>query len=44
MSDYKHGEMNTDEQEKTYKGFLSGAKWLTGVSIGILVFLAVFNS
>ncbi len=44
MSDYKYGEMNTDEQEKTYAGFLTGAKWLTGISIAILVFLAVFNS
>ncbi len=44
MSDYKHGEMDIEEQEKTYAGFLTGAKWLTGISIAILVFLAVFNS
>ncbi len=44
MSDHKHGEMNTDEQKRVYLGFLSGAKWLTGVSIGVLVFLAIFNS
>ncbi len=44
MSDHKHGEMDTDEQVRTYAGFLTGTKWLTGISIGILVFLAVFNS
>ena len=44
MSDHKHGEMNTDEQARTYAGFLTGAKWLAGISIAILVFMAVFNS
>lgn len=44
MSDYKHGDMDTEEQSRTFDGFISGAKWLTGISIAILVFLAVFNS
>lgn len=44
MSDHTHGEMNTEEQERTYQGFLTGAKWLSGLSIAVLVFLAVFNS
>ena len=44
MSDYKHGEMDTKEQEAAYAGFLTGIKWLAGISIFVLVFLAVFNS
>ncbi len=44
MSDYKHGTMNVSNQEKTYAGFIKGGIWLGGVSIGILVFLAIFNS
>ncbi len=44
MSDHNHGDMNTDEQKRTYMGFLSGAKWLAGISTAVLVFLAIFNS
>ncbi len=44
MSEYKHGSMDISHQEKTFKGFIKGSLWLTYVSIGILVFLAVFNS
>lgn len=44
MSDYKHGSMDTSDQEKTYVGFIKGGIWLAGVSIGVLVFLAIFNS
>jgi len=44
MSEHKHGSMNIENQEKTYSGFIKGGIWLAGVSIGILVFLAIFNS
>ncbi len=44
MSDYKHGTMDVSNQEKTFAGFVKGGIWLGGISIGILVFLAVFNS
>ncbi|MBL4806687.1 MAG: aa3-type cytochrome c oxidase subunit IV [Rhodobacteraceae bacterium] len=44
MSDYKHGEMSTTEQEKTYAGFIKGTIWLSGICIGILVFMAIFTS
>ena len=44
MSEYKHGSMDVSNQEKTFKGFIKGGLWLTYISIGILVFLAVFNS
>jgi len=44
MSEYKHGSMDTHNQEKTFAGFIKGGIWLAGISIGVLVFLAIFNS
>jgi len=44
MADYKHGTMDIERQQKTFQGFVKGGIWLGLVSIGILVFLAVFNS
>ncbi|HIP22358.1 MAG TPA: aa3-type cytochrome c oxidase subunit IV [Rhodobacteraceae bacterium] len=44
MSEYKHGTMDVNNQEKTFAGFIKGCIWISGISIGILVFLAVFNS
>lgn len=44
MSDYQHGEMETQEQEKTYHGFLKLGRISLYICLGILIFLAVFNS
>jgi hypothetical protein len=44
MGDYKHGQMNIDEQKKTFEGFINVIIWVTCISIGVLLFLAVFNS
>ncbi|MBL1438140.1 MAG: aa3-type cytochrome c oxidase subunit IV [Rhodobacteraceae bacterium] len=44
MSEYKHGTMDVSNQEKTFAGFITGCIWIGGISIGILVFLAIFNS
>ena len=44
MAEHKHGEMNTQEQEKTFEGFVRYTIWGIVVSIGILLFLAIFNS
>ena len=44
MSEHKHGSMDIQSQEAAFKGFIKGGIWLCGVSIGILVFLAIFNS
>ena len=44
MSEYKHGSMDVSNQQKTFAGFVKGIIWLSGISIGVLVFLAVFNS
>jgi len=44
MAEHKHGTMDTKEQEKTFDGFV---RWSTRVaifSIGVLIFLAIFNS
>jgi hypothetical protein len=42
--EYKHGEMDITEKEKTFQGFIKFFVWLFGISIGILIFLALFNS
>lgn len=44
MSEHKHGSMDISNQEKTFAGFIKGGIWLSGISIGVLVFLAIFNS
>lgn len=44
MAEYKHGSMNIEAQEKTFAGFVKGGIWLAATAIGILIFLAIFNS
>lgn len=44
MAEYKHGEMDITEQEKTFAGFIKVSIWVTCLSLGVLVFLAIFNS
>jgi hypothetical protein len=44
MAEHKHGEMDVKEQEKTFEGFIRYTIWGIVVSIGILLFLAIFNS
>ena len=39
---HKHGEMDVSDHEKTFVGFIRAATWVAGVSIGILIFLAIF--
>ncbi|MCI5110120.1 MAG: aa3-type cytochrome c oxidase subunit IV [Marivita sp.] len=44
MAEHKHGSMDITTQEKTFDGFI---RWSTRVaifSIGVLIFLAIFNS
>jgi hypothetical protein len=44
MANYKHGSMNVSSQEHTFEGFI---RWVIRVSvfaIGVLIFLALFNS
>ncbi|MDG2339867.1 MAG: aa3-type cytochrome c oxidase subunit IV [Paracoccaceae bacterium] len=44
MAEHKHGEMNSDDQERTFNGFISFTTRTAIVCIAVLVFLAVFNS
>ena len=44
MAKHEHGSMDTETHEKTYAGFIKASTWVAGVSIGILIFMAVFNS
>lgn len=44
MAEHEHGTMNTDVQEKTYMGFIKASSYVAAASIGILIFLALFNS
>jgi hypothetical protein len=42
--EHKHGSMDITAQEKTFSGFLRACIWVAGVSIGILIFLALVNA
>ncbi len=44
MSDHKHGEMDVTEHEKTFAGFIKVSAWVVYLSIGALIFMAIFNS
>lgn len=44
MDDYKHGEGNIEVQENTFAGFIKMVSWGAGISVGILIFLAIFNT
>jgi len=44
MAKHEHGSMDTTTQEKTFAGFLRLSAWVAGISIGILIFLALVNS
>ena len=44
MAEHEHGSMDTSAQEKTFAGFIRASIWVAGVSIGILIFLALVNS
>jgi hypothetical protein len=42
--EHKQGTMDIRTQEKTFAGFVRMVTWGIGISIGILVFLALANS
>jgi len=44
MAEHKHGSMDIREQEKTFDGFIRWVVWGAGISIGILVFVALVNA
>lgn len=44
MAQHEHGTMDITAQKKTFDGFIRWAIWVSAVSIGILIFLALVNS
>ena len=43
MANHEHGKMDITEQEKTFDGFIKVSIWVTCISIGVLLFLALVN-
>ena len=44
MAEYKHGSMDIEVQKKTFDGFVKASIYVAAVAIGVLIFLAIFNS
>ncbi len=44
MAEHKPGSMDIRAQEKTFAGFIKMVTWGAGISIGILIFLALANA
>lgn len=43
MAEHKHGSMDIRAQEKTFAGFVKMSMWVAGISIAVLIFLALVN-
>lgn len=44
MAEHKPGSMDITTQEKTFEGFIRYSARGAAISIGVLIFLAIFNS
>jgi hypothetical protein len=44
MAEHKHGTMDITTQEKTFEGFIHACIRVAAFAIGVLIFLAIFNS
>lgn len=44
MAEHEQGSMSVKAQEKTFSGFVRLVTWSAGISIGILIFLALVNA
>ena len=44
MAKHEHGKMDIRGHEKTFAGFVRLSTWGAGISIGILIFLALTNA
>ncbi|GHC66044.1 aa3-type cytochrome c oxidase subunit IV [Neogemmobacter tilapiae] len=44
MAEHKHGSMDIRDHEKTFAGFLRLVTWGAGISIGIVIFMALANA
>jgi hypothetical protein len=43
-TEHKHGTMPITEQEKTFAGFVRMVGWGIGISLGVLILLALLNA
>lgn len=43
-TEYVRGEMDTQEQERTFHGFIKFAGWTLALSIGAVIFAALANA
>lgn len=43
-NEHKHGTMDIRAQEKTFEGFIRLSIWVAGISIAVLVFMALANA
>lgn len=43
MSKHKHGEMDITAHEKTFEGFIRAVAWTAGLSIVVLILIALIN-
>lgn len=44
MAEHQHGSMDISGHEKTYNGFIRLVTWGAGLSIAVLIVLAITNS
>ena len=44
ITEYTRGEMDTQEQERTFRGFVKFAAWTMIISILVVIFLALANA
>jgi len=40
MAEYKHGSMDTREQERTFAGLVKAAAWVIAITLLVLIFLS----
>ncbi|WP_423207447.1 aa3-type cytochrome c oxidase subunit IV [Paracoccus yeei] len=44
VTEHKHGSMDISDHQKTFAGFIRVSTWVAGLSIAVLIFLALANS
>ena len=44
VTEHKHGEMDIRDHQKTFAGFIKASTWVAGLSIAVLIFMALANS
>jgi hypothetical protein len=44
MADHKHGNMDIEEQEKTFEGFVKAVTWASVGIVVLLILIALFNA